>query len=444
MIDLGSIHSIFKMAPYASIVLLSDRPRYTIAEVNDVFLELTHADRTIIGHGFFEVFPSNTDDTGERTRIINQAFEHVMANKTAHKIPLHRYDLQLPELGHDVRYWTLDTYPMLDTDNNVQYIVQSILDITDTKRSGDLQQLEHDVLELNSKGGVDLKEVLITYLQGIEAILPEIKCSLTKLMNSQLILLASPSLPESDFSLEQACRSYSIKDKEGRVMAELSVFCKDRCPPGLEESRIIERVAALLEIIIESRQNAERLKEATVLMEQGQELAGFGTWSWNIPSNLVKWSDTLYSIYGLNREDFPATFEGYLGLLHPGDKDRVYRLIQDVLVKKQDVEFEEKIVRPTGEIRYLKSWGKLTLDEEGAPVKMIGACLDVTRMREIAWAQTHLVREPLTRIMSISKLLADSSRGNDAEEKLLNYLDISAEELDQVIKGIVNKSEERL
>src|SRR5690606_3489945 len=109
----------------------------------------------------------------------------------------------------------------------------------------------------------------------------------------------------------------------------------------------------LLEIIMENRQNAEHLKEATMLMTQGQELARFGTWSWDIPLNVVRWSDTLYSIYGVDKKDFPATFEGYLGLLDPSDKERVYQLIQDVLRTKIDVEFEEKILRPNGEIRYL-------------------------------------------------------------------------------------------
>lgn len=136
---------------------------------------------------------------------------------------------------------------------------------------------------------------------------------------------------------------------------------------------------------------SKRLHETTLLMLQGQELANFGNWSWDVANNIVTWSDSLYQIYGLDRNSFKATFEGYQERLHPDDRERVIALITGVLQSKNDVVFEERIIRPNGELRYLRSWGRVQTDTQGNPVKMIGACLDVTESKhaESRLSQMH-------------------------------------------------------
>jgi PAS domain S-box-containing protein len=62
------------------------------------------------------------------------------------------------------------------------------------------------------------------------------------------------------------------------------------------------------------------------------------------------------------------------------------------------------------------------------------------KLREISWMQSHVIRAPLARIMGLIPLIENYS--NDAEEKeeMLRYMLISAHELDDVIKGIVDKT----
>lgn len=58
-----------------------------------------------------------------------------------------------------------------------------------------------------------------------------------------------------------------------------------------------------------------------------------------------------------------------------------------------------------------------------------------TKLKDIAWVQSHLVREPLTQIMAMVELLKEDLLGED-KEKLLNYISQSAKELDEVISSI--------
>jgi two-component system sensor histidine kinase/response regulator len=63
-------------------------------------------------------------------------------------------------------------------------------------------------------------------------------------------------------------------------------------------------------------------------------------------------------------------------------------------------------------------------------------------LKEIAWIQSHLVRAPLARIMGLSTLLLDEDEDviNSNKNQIINYIVDSANELDVIIKDIVDKA----
>jgi PAS domain S-box-containing protein len=63
------------------------------------------------------------------------------------------------------------------------------------------------------------------------------------------------------------------------------------------------------------------------------------------------------------------------------------------------------------------------------------------KLKEIAYIQSHVVRAPVARIIGLTDLILKKVDGT-ADEQLLNYLDTSVKELDEVIKTIVHYSEE--
>lgn len=62
------------------------------------------------------------------------------------------------------------------------------------------------------------------------------------------------------------------------------------------------------------------------------------------------------------------------------------------------------------------------------------------KLKEISWMQSHVVRAPLARIMGLIPLLRDIRENSKEREKTLEYLALSANELDEVIKEITSKS----
>ena len=59
--------------------------------------------------------------------------------------------------------------------------------------------------------------------------------------------------------------------------------------------------------------------------------------------------------------------------------------------------------------------------------------------RKIAWQQSHEVRKPLANIKGITELLLDNATSSSID-LYLNYLKEATEELDTIIKNIVNQT----
>jgi PAS domain S-box-containing protein len=64
------------------------------------------------------------------------------------------------------------------------------------------------------------------------------------------------------------------------------------------------------------------------------------------------------------------------------------------------------------------------------------------QLKEIAWMQSHVIRAPLTRIMSLVNLINSQDKDEVETKELLDYISISANELDKVIHEISNKTYE--
>ncbi|CAD5257993.1 MULTISPECIES: PAS domain S-box protein [unclassified Imperialibacter] len=62
------------------------------------------------------------------------------------------------------------------------------------------------------------------------------------------------------------------------------------------------------------------------------------------------------------------------------------------------------------------------------------------RLRDIAWMQSHVVRAPVARIMGLVDLVSSDSSTNEDKTKLLQYIDLSARELDEIIRDITAKT----
>jgi len=62
------------------------------------------------------------------------------------------------------------------------------------------------------------------------------------------------------------------------------------------------------------------------------------------------------------------------------------------------------------------------------------------KLKEISWMQSHVIRAPLAKILGLIPLINDARENNMEREKMLDYLIVSANELDNVIGDITDRT----
>jgi PAS domain S-box-containing protein len=128
---------------------------------------------------------------------------------------------------------------------------------------------------------------------------------------------------------------------------------------------------------------AERaLRDREYQLAEAQSVAQLGSFEWELVSGEVTWSPELCRILGLDPESCHGTLDVLLRRLHPDDRAEAAATLQAAATEGTSFRLQVRIVRPTGELRDLSSWGNVRRDDQGRPAWMLGVCQDVTVWRQ--------------------------------------------------------------
>ncbi|WP_142452754.1 PAS domain S-box protein [Gracilimonas mengyeensis] len=132
-----TIIKIFKASPTPTLILRADDPDFTILEVNKAALDiLDQQENVLLGQPLFEAFPPNQIDIrGDGTSELLKSFRKVLQKKITDRITSLRYDLVKRDQDFDERYWEVINTPVCNDSGGVDYIINTIHDITDNKIS---------------------------------------------------------------------------------------------------------------------------------------------------------------------------------------------------------------------------------------------------------------------------------------------------------------------
>jgi PAS domain S-box-containing protein len=171
----------------------------------------------------------------------------------------------------------------------------------------------------------------------------------------------------------------------------------------------------------------QEIKAIRALVDETEELLQFGSWSYAINETTMTWTDGLYNLLEFSKKDLPeVTRDFYLSLIAQDDLYAYKQAVQKGLDNKTGYEVEYQITTGKQNKKIVSSKGKLVLDDDGKPVKMMGITRDVTTFRnferdrersirelnrsnreleEFAYVASHDLQEPLRKVSTFSERL---------------------------------------
>ena len=133
--------------------------------------------------------------------------------------------------------------------------------------------------------------------------------------------------------------------------------------------------------VSDKRQTQLELQGQRQQLLSAQTLAHVGSWEWKIASGDMEWSEEQFRIFGHEPGAISTSYEVFLAAVLPDDHDRVRAGITEALKGQEPLDFECRIVRPTGEIRSIHCRGEVSCDHVGRPSHVSGSTLDITDQR---------------------------------------------------------------
>jgi PAS domain S-box-containing protein len=130
--------------------------------------------------------------------------------------------------------------------------------------------------------------------------------------------------------------------------------------------------------ITERKRTEEALRESEERLRLAQEAAHVGIFEWDIQNNKNYWSPEMERIYGLSPGSFGSTYEAWIERIHPDDREHLQMQTRSQFQEGGTLDSHFRIVRPSGETRWVFSRGTLFRDATGEPVRMLGFSIDVT------------------------------------------------------------------
>ena len=144
--------------------------------------------------------------------------------------------------------------------------------------------------------------------------------------------------------------------------------------------------------ITERKQIMDRLQETSEQLLDAQRIAHLGSYVFDARTGRFTSTEVLDELFGIVDPAFTKDVAGWLEIVHPEDRAEMQRYLNDVVLKgKSAFDRHYRIVRLNDQQeRWVHGLGKVTFDDCGQPIQMIGTIQDVTERKRAEEAKEKL------------------------------------------------------
>ncbi len=174
-----------------------------------------------------------------------------------------------------------------------------------------------------------------------------------------------------------------------------------------QEERLFQEIGRRLEDALTSLLMFRNLGESERRLEEAQRISHVGYWERDLATNRYTWSDENYRIFGLRPQECILTFDDVQKLLHPADREMRAAAVAEALRGGRRYDVEYRVVRPDGDVRFVRSEGDVVRDEAGRLLRVFGTVQDITERKR--GEHRRMAQHTVTHILSEATTLEEAT-----------------------------------
>ncbi len=183
---------------------------------------------------------------------------------------------------------------------------------------------------------------------------------------------------------------------------------------------------AVLQDITERKQSEDALRLSQERLTLAHRAGHLGSFDWDPRTNVNVWSDELFTLYGVTKNNFPESREAWLACVLPEDREMVSDALgQALTVGLLEIEF--RILRQNdSEVRWIYARAQVLFDSQHNPKHLVGTQVDITDRKQVEEAlrvaHDELERRVQERTTELEEQVNERKRAEDSLRHLTGRL----------------------
>lgn len=176
---------------------------------------------------------------------------------------------------------------------------------------------------------------------------------------------------------------------EGEALGTLCVF--DTNPRSLapEQLAALQTLSRHVVHLLKKRKVEAELRLERERLKLAEASAKIGHWELDVDTKRAVWSDQVFALHGITREEFDPSLDSAIEFYHPEDRHIVENAVNQLIESLTPYEFEARLIQRSGNQIYVRSTGQPRMDERGVLSSIFGVIQDVSDTAEAVQKLQH-------------------------------------------------------
>lgn len=178
-----------------------------------------------------------------------------------------------------------------------------------------------------------------------------------------------------------------------------------------------QRMSGSCQDITDRKATELALQRSEYQLKEAHRIARLGTWELDHERRTLTWSEEVYLMFGTQPDQFGSSYEAFLALVHPDDRNLVHEAYQAWLTHRTPYDIVHRVLRPDGQIAFVREQCETQFAPDGHPLISTGTAQDITELKRAEQA----VRDSEHRKSAILNAALDGIITITADERVVEF-----------------------